>query len=296
MEISNNQKLFSKLIISLLEQMYKNNNNTLSEICDTVRSTNEEEISSELSKIMFKYNIDDANINISKVQQMRLYKELSNKVNRMFEKEFKIEKSCITDILNNVAKDSYYMNSYITSLGISYNLKPVKSSVLKNIINHKIDDKLWSDFLWEDKKALRKDLKFQIKKFLNGETNVNEISKIIQDKYKNNKYITTRLVNHNIAIVQESANDVWRENHNIKTVLYMGTLDFKICSKCSQYDGKSYNSDDRPIELPQHIGCRCTYVNIPNSNWRPKMRIDNSTKQNINWQSFEDWKEINHDI
>lgn len=291
MKLNENQKLFSDIIISLLEQMYDMHNGTLSELCDPVRNANKELIINELSKIMFNYNISNNCVNISKVHQMKLYKELCNKINGMFNSEFNTEKNCISNILDDVSKDSYYINSYVTSIGIDYTLKPVEGSVLKNIINHKIDDKLWSDFLWEDKKALRKDLKFQVKKFLNGETDVNKISKIIQNKYKNNKYITTRLVNHNIAIVQESANDVWRKNHNIKTVLYMGTLDFKICSKCSQYDGKSYNSDDRPIELPQHLGCRCTYVNIPSTDWRPKMRIDNITKQNIDWQDFEKWKE-----
>ncbi|NFO31443.1 phage head morphogenesis protein [Clostridium botulinum] len=295
MKLNENQKLFSDIIISLLEQMYDMHNGTLSELCDPVRNANKELIINELSRVMFNYNISNNCVNISKVQQMKLYKELCNKINGMFNSEFNTEKNCISNILDDVSKDSYYINSYVTSIGIDYTLKPVEGSVLKNIINHKIDDKLWSDFLWEDKKTLRKDLKFQVKKFLNGETNVNEISKIIQDKYKNNKYITTRLVNHNIAIVQESTNDVWRENHNIKTVLYMGTLDFKICSKCSQYDGESYNSDDRPIELPQHIGCRCTYVNMPSADWRPKIRLDNETKEKVNWQSYEEWRKGNID-
>lgn len=289
MRISGDQKLFAELLISLLEQMYKNYNTILSESCDPVRDANKESILNEIAKIMLKYNIKDSNMAISKVQQMKLYNELCTKINEMFSDEFNTEKECISDILESVVKDAYYINSYVTSIGIDYTLKPVSESVLKEIINHKIDDKTWSEFLWDDKVNLRKDLKLQVKKFLNGETNVNKISDIIQDKYENNKYVTDRLVNHNIAIVQEKANDVWRENHNINWVLYMGTLDHKICDKCKQYDGKSYESDDRPIDLPQHIGCRCTYVNIPNKDWRPTQRLDNVTKEKVDWQAYEEW-------
>ncbi|ACD21857.1 phage head morphogenesis protein [Clostridium botulinum] len=291
MKLNENQKLFSDIIISLLEQMYDMHNGTLSELCDPVRNANKELIINELSKIMFKYNIEDTCLNIGKVQQMKLYKELCSKINEMFDNEYRAEKDCISDILSQTTKDSYYINSFVTGLGTSYTLKPVSNKTLQEIINHKIDGKMWSERLWDDKVNLRKDLKLQVKKFFNGEINVNNISDVIEKKYRNNRYVTNRLVNNEISIIQEDVNDVWRENHNIKTVLYMGTLDFKICSKCSQYDGKSYNSDDRPIELPQHVGCRCTYVNIPNADWRPKMHIDNETKENINWQSFEEWKE-----
>lgn len=290
--IHDNQKLFAELIIDLLEQMYEKYNNILSNLCDPVRNGNKDKILNEIAKIMLEYNIEDLNMSISKSQQLKLYNKLSVDIDEIFSNEFNVEKECIADILENAAKDSYYINSFVTSIGIDYTLKPVSDKVLHQIINHKIDDKIWSDFLWNDKIELRKDLKFQVKKFLNGEINVNDISNVIQKKYKNNRYITNRLVNHNIAIVQEYANDVWRDNHNIKWVLYMGTLDYKICDRCKQYDGKSYESDDRPVDLPEHIGCRCTYVNIPSKEWRPSKRFNNETKEKIPWQEYERWNKI----
>lgn len=99
----------------------------------------------------------------------------------------------------------------------------------------------------------------------------------------------TRLVNNEISIVQEGANDVWRKEHNIKNMLYMGTLDKHICSDCAQYDGKTYEVGKQPVDLPQHVGCRCTYVNIPSADWRPQERLDNETKERIPWQEYEKW-------
>ncbi len=291
MKLNENQKLFSDIIISLLEQMYDMHNGTLSELCDPVRNANKELIINELSKIMFKYNIEDTCLNIGKVQQMKLYKELCSKINEMFDNEYRAEKDCISDILSQTTKDSYYINSFVTGLGISYTLKPVSNKTLQEIINHKIDGKMWSERLWDDKVNLRKDLKLQVKKFFNGEINVNNISDVIEKKYRNNRYVTNRLVNNEISIIQEDVNDVWREEHNIKWVIYMGTLDKHICSNCAQYDGKSYEVGKEPVELPQgqHVGCRCTYVNIPSSDWKPRERLDNETKEKINWQSYEEW-------
>ncbi len=291
MNINKNQKLFSKLIISLLEQMYEKHNKTLSEICDPVRNSNKEQIINELSKIMFKCNIEDTCINISKAQQMKLYKELCSKINEMFGSEYNAEKECISDILNQTAKDSYYINSFVMAMGINYTLKPVSDKILQKIVNSEINktSKIWSETLWDDKVNLRKDLKLQVKKFLNGEINVNDIGSVIQKKYRNNKYVTDRLVVDNISRVQEQSNNVWQKNHNIEYVLYMGTLDNKICSNCSQYDGQSYSVYEKPVDLPQHPFCRCTYVSIMDKNWRPQERLDNETKERIPWQEYEKW-------
>lgn len=290
MKLNKNQKLFSILIISLLEQMYKNHNNTLSELCDPTRNSNKEQLINALSQIMFKYNIEDNCLNINKVQQIKLYKELCEKLDYMFNNEYLKEKDCIDNIINQSAADSYYINSFVTSIGINYNLKPVSDYRLNKIINHKIDGQLWSDRLWDNKKNLRKDLKLQVKKFLNGQINVNEISDVLQEKYKNNKYVTTRLVNDNIAHVQEEVNKVWKKNHNISTDLYMGTLDYRICDKCKPYDGKTFNVNEG-LEPPIHVGCRCTRVAIINENWRPSQRIDNETKERIDYTAYEEWKE-----
>ena len=186
MKISSDQKIFAKYIISLVEQMYLRNNEYLSSNCDKKRNLNKGQLIKELSKIMFEFNILNDCLSINKVQQSKLYKELSIKLDEMFNDEYLTERDCIKEILSNCAKDSYYINSFVTSIGISYTLKPVSGSTIKGIINHKVDGKTWSERLWTDKINLRKDMKLQVKKFLNGEINVNEISNILEKKYSNN--------------------------------------------------------------------------------------------------------------
>lgn len=171
----------------------------------------------------------------------------------------------------------------------------IKENTLDDIINRKVDEKLWSDRLWANKNQIAKDLKAEIRDFLDGKTTVNEIEERIKKKYNTNAHETKRLVQDNVARVQEGVNEQWREDNGIKYVLYMANLCSNTCANCRQYDGKPYEVGKKPVSLPQHCFCRCTYVNIPNPDWRPKMRLDNETKENINWQSYQEWKKNKND-
>ena len=293
MKISSNQKIFAGYIIFLVEQMYLRNNEYLGSNCDKKRNFNKEQLIKELSKIMFEFNISNDCLSINKVQQSKLYKELSIKLDEMFNDEYLTERDCIKEILSNCAKDSYYINSFVTSIGISYTLKPVSNKVLQKIINHKIDGKMWNDKLWENKKNLRKDLKVQVKKFLNGEINVNEISNILEKKYSNNKYVTKRLVNNEISLVQNMANDVWNKNHNVNYVMWDATLDNKTCNDCGSLDGKVFPSDDIPYDGHKHVLCRCCTIPLVDKDWKPTYRRDNLNKTKIKWTDYETWKKDN---
>ena len=90
--------------------------------------------------------------------------------------------------------------------------------------------------------------------------------------------------------MQEGVNEQWRQDHNVKWVLYMATLCHKTCGKCSQYDGKDYPANKKPVDLPQHPFCKCTYVNLLSKDWRTSQRLDNVIKEKVNWQTYEEWE------
>lgn len=276
------------MVISLLEQMYENQNAVLTKEVNKMKDMNKKQLLNEIAMIMLKYNIKDSEMDITKAEQSKAYTNICNKINAMFTNEYKLEEKTVKKILFESAIDSYYINSFISNFDINYNLKVVSDEELEKIINQKISGDIWSNRLWNNKVELRKDVKLQIKKFLNGDITVNEISSIIEKKYKNNKYVTSRLVNDNIAHVQEEANKKWKKKHNIKTDLYLGTLDYKICNKCIPYDGQVFSVDEGP-EPPIHVGCRCTRVAVVEG-WTPTARIDNITKKNIPWTTYEKWK------
>ncbi|MDU5104791.1 phage head morphogenesis protein [Clostridium butyricum] len=246
---------------------------------------NRDSILNEIAKIMLSYSIVESIMSISKSDKLKLQSKINGLIDSKIQSELKYETIKTGHLLKYIGENKYNTNNYINNL----NPENIKSDKLDKIINTKVDEKLWSDRLWANKNQTAADLRNEIKKFLNGETTVNQIEDIIKKKYNSNAFNTKRLVIDNIARVQEGINDVWRDDHNIERVLYLATLCHNTCGNCSQYDGKDYQADRKPVDLPQHNFCRCTYVNLPYEGWRPSERLDNKTKKRVSWKDYEEW-------
>ncbi|WP_315080780.1 phage head morphogenesis protein [uncultured Clostridium sp.] len=292
MKLNNNQKFYVDKELEFTEELYNKSDEQLQEAYKW-QINNRDDILTEIAKVMLSYTITDSVLSIGSIEKQKLKEKLSKFIRDKVQGELVNETKLTDKLLKSIGKEKYNINNYLHDIGMntSWDIKPVDDETLKDIISAKVDNKLWSDRLWDNKNAIQKDLQLEINDFLNGKTSANEIEAKIKKKYNSNGYETKRLVQDNIARVQEGISDVWREEHNIKRVLYMATLCNNTCGDCGQYDNKDYPVDKKPVNLPQHCFCHCTYVDIPNADWRPKMRMDNSTKQNINWQSFEEWKE-----
>ena len=63
------------------------------------------------------------------------------------------------------------------------------------------------------------------------------------------------------------------------------------CDECAEYDGKYYDiDDDSKPDIPLHPNCRCLYINVsPVENWKPTKRKDNSSKEIIDYEDYNDW-------
>lgn len=288
-KLTKEQQLYIDKQLEFTEELNNQSDEQIQEFYKKQKK-NRGDILTEIAKVLLIYTIVDGAISLKNFEKKTLESKLDKIIKEKLQSELKNETIITKELLNNIGKEKYNTNNYIHSLGVDYNLKPVGNDTLEKIINTKVDNKLWSDRLWDNKNSLQKDLKLEINDFLNGKTSVNEIEAKIKKKYNSNAYNTKRLVQDNVARVQEGMNDIWREEHNIKRVLYMSTLCHNTCGNCGQYDGKDYPVDKKPVFLPQHCFCHCTYVNIPNAGWRPKMRLDNETKEKINWQSYKEWE------
>lgn len=288
-KLTESQLFFNDKTLEFAEELYNQNEDKINESYKGQKK-NRDDILSEIAKILLSYKIVDNILSLNLIEKKKLYSELSDLINENIKSELKFETKLTKDILVDVGKEKYNINNYIYNLGIDFKLTQVDDNTLEKIINKKVENKLWSDRLWENKNNTCKDLKLQVKKFLKGEINVNDIENVIKGKYNVNAYNTKRLVQDNICRVQEGANDVWQHEHGIESVMYMATLDSHVCSKCARYDGKVFALDEKPVQIPRHPFCRCVYISLVNNDWHPKMRIDNETKNNINWQSYQLWK------
>ncbi|NFI80968.1 phage head morphogenesis protein [Clostridium botulinum] len=291
-KLTKEQQLYIDKQLEFTEELYNKADEQLKEVFKQQLS-NRDDIFKEIGKVVLSYNVSDSSLSIGSIEKKKLKEKLSKVIKDKIQDELINETNLTNEILKYIGKEKYNTTNYLHDIGmnISWDIKPVDDETLKNVINTKVDNKLWSDRLWDNKNDLQKDLQLEVNNFLNGKTSVNEIEARIKKKYNSNAYNTKRLVQDNVARVQEGMNDIWREEHNIKRVLYMATLCHNTCGNCGQYDGKDYPVDKKPVFLPQHCFCHCTYVNIPSADWRPKMRIDNITKQNISWQTYKEWQE-----
>lgn len=287
--MNNYQQLFTDIKLALTNEIYEKYSKQINKIAK-LQKKSAQTILEEIAKIILEYNVTNEVMDISIHDKAELKKQMNNLINDVIKGEYESEKNVITSTLNDVAKDSYYSSCFIYQLGVSYTLKPVEQDVLDNIINTKIDGKTYSNRIWNNKNKVAKMLKKEINDFLNGKTDINTISKNIKNRFDVNYNISNRLVRTEIAKTQCEANEVWAKEHNIKKQLFCATLDKRTSKICQSLDGKIYDFDDEDKKIPPlHPNCRSCLIDIVDG-WKPKTRIDNGTKQNINYRTYSEWK------
>lgn len=257
---------------------------------------NRDSILNEIAKIMLSYPIIDSAMSIGSSDKLKLQSQLNTLIQNKIQSEVNSETLKTKDLLESTGKNKYDINNYISDIGMNINweIRPVEDETLNKIINDKVENKTWSDRLWDNKNDLQKELKAGIDNFLNGKTTVNEIEEKIKKKFNSDAYETKRLVHTEVARVQEEMNQAWAKEHGVKYQMFMATLDFKTSQVCRGFDTKVFEFNDiiKPIP-PLHPFCRSTLVNIPSKDWKPSQRLDNVTKEKVSWQTYEEWYQNN---
>lgn len=292
MKLTKNQKIFSDGNIEINSMLYEMSDKEIDKIL-LMQKKDRDELLSKLANIMLEYEVKEDKLSLNDVQKAKILKKITKEITNKFSNEIKLENIQIDKLFSSISEDKYYLNTYLLSLGLDFSAKKVSDKVLKSIVNEKVNGKLYSDRLWSNKNELSKILKKEIRDFISGNTSVNDISNIIKKKFNRNAYETKRLINNETARILEEVNNKWMDDLEVEDVMYLSTLDGSTCEECNMYDSKVYKSNDKPVELPQHVGCRCTYSAIPSHDWKPKNRMDNTNKDIIDYKEYRDWKENN---
>lgn len=281
-------------LILFFAKLIHNNADEKVKAIKNLQQENRDKLLNEIAVVLLNYNISDSKLNLTIAERKEMYSKLFNMIDKSIGSELEFEKTTMKDILKDTGFNKYNSTSYIYSLNVSYDVMPATQKELDKIINKTIDGKSWSKRLYDNKDIICKDLKFNINKFLKGETNVNEIGKILNSRYDINSYNSDRLIRTEVTRVQAQTNELWARKHKIEYQMFMATLDYKTSKRCQGYDGKVFNIDDanKPVP-PLHPNCRSDLVSIPNKDWKPKSRFDNLNKKNINWQTYDEWLKDN---
>ena len=296
MKLNKDQQFFYDTYISFAEEMAKQGDETILELLQT-QKINKDKVLNEVAKILLEYKIIDSILDVTSTEKVFIYNKFSKSIDKLIGAELKNELNRVSKALVNSCNNKWDSNNYILNLGISTKIKKADKEIVDKIIDKKIDGLKYSDRLYNNKQDVAKRLKQNIKDLLEGNTTVNDIKDNINKTYNLNANNTKRLVSNEIARVNEAINDKWINNNKYVTyVMWSATLENKTCYICGKLDGQVWEKDSKhPIPLEDsHVGCRCVLIPLVNKDYRPSQRLDNNTKDNINWQTFEEWQKNNN--
>lgn len=289
LKLNNNQKFFIEQQIGFSEELYEYGDYETNSFYEE-QKRDREKILNRIGKIILIYGIANSYIKINRKNKSIEYNNISKIIDTVFSKQCIRESEKLKKVLFEVSHKKYNYNTYLMAIGSNIKVKNIKDSNIDKIINQNILGKNYKDRIWNNKEDAAKILKKEIKDFLNGNTDVNKIYKVVKNRFNSNAYKTKRLVENEISRVQNRINDAWEKEYNIEYVLYSATLDNRTCGDCSQYDGWVGKVSEKPVTLPQHVKCRCCYVSLPCKDYNPKTRIDNVTKNIIPYVDYKTWK------
>lgn len=210
MKQSKYQELYTSLTLYFADEIYKKSDNKILDM-QKDQKKNRDDILSHIAKILLSYQIINSTLSLSTGEYKTLYSNLEKVINETIKSELKNELYIMKEIFSDTCLEKYNTNNYIYNLGKNFKLTQVDDKTLDKIINTKIKGEVWSDRLWSNKNETAKDLKLQVKKFLKGDINVNEIEKVIKTKYNANASNTDRLVRTEITRVQSESNEYWQK-------------------------------------------------------------------------------------
>lgn len=296
MKLNKNQIEFVNNTIKINEILFNLSDKEIKKLF-ALHKEQRDKLLQNIASIILEYKVTNEFMDLSNEEKKILNERLGNEVNETFKEQNKIEKQEMDNLLKKIAEDKFYMNCFNLDLGMDFTLKKINSKALDRIIKDTVQGKNYSDRLWSNKNDLSKILQKEIKDFLEGKTSINEISKVVKDRFNQNSFNTRRLINNETARVQSEVNEEWSRDYGIEHQLFMATLDQKTSDICRSLDGNVYDINDSKKPIPPtgtHVGCRSCLVSIPSKEWKPKKRMDNETKEHISYKNYEVWKKENN--
>lgn len=217
-----------------IENLYEEANEELKEVYRQQREARNN-ILREIAMIMLTYNILDQIIDISRSDKEKLYKKLSDSIIGSYEVIGKKEISVLNAVLESTVKKTFNFYGYNAEL-----------RVVKRIIDDNFKGKVFSERVWENQSELSKKLHSQIKDFLDGKINVNQIKKDIEKTFNTSAYNAKRLVTTEVSRCQNEAFISFCKETGVKKIKRNETLDSRTCEECRSLHGKIFDLDKAP--------------------------------------------------
>ena len=274
------------------KQITKNEN----KMTDLIRNYNKnlKEIQKEIESIYGWYTLD-GELSISKANRLKALADIEKQLITISKDLGIQEETTVKKALEEATKEAIKTAAYCVEIGInvSTSLAILNDTVTKSILTKTIDGKTFSDRIWLNKEKLVARLNRDIDKALIQGWDIRKISKQISRDFGVSKYESMRLIQSETArVMSEAHEEYYKENKEIiPKMRYVVTLDDKTSNICQALEGE-YETGQCPIPvLDSHPKCRCVTVGVV-SDWTPKWRLDNETKEVIPDVSYKEWQKL----
>ncbi|EHN15490.1 hypothetical protein IYC_08453 [Clostridium sporogenes PA 3679] len=225
-----------------IEGLYDEANEQLKEVYKEQKQ-NRDELLREIALIMLTYTIIDGLMSLKSKNKRNEYKSLSKLITTATQGQKATQTRVINNILGNTVKNTFNFYSYNASL-----------KDVKKIIENNFKGKHFSKRVWDNEKKVAEHLHRQVKNFLDGKVNVNQIKKDIEKTFNSNAYEARRLVEAEVNRCEDEAFKKFCKETGVKKVRRNEVLDRRTCSECADLDGKIYDLNDAPGTV--HPLCR----------------------------------------
>lgn len=225
-----------------VEGLYDEANEQLKEVYKEQKQ-NRDELLREIALIMLTYTIIDGLMSLKSKNKRNEYKSLSKLITTATQGQKATQTRVINNILGNTVKNTFDFYSY------NANLKDVKK-----IIENNFKGKHFSTRVWDNEQKVAEHLHKQVKNFLDGKINVNQIKKDIEKTFNSNAYEARRLVEAEVNRCEDEAFKKFCKETGVRKVKRNEVLDRRTCSECAGLHGKIYDLNDAPGTV--HPLCR----------------------------------------
>ncbi|NEZ91957.1 phage head morphogenesis protein [Clostridium botulinum] len=217
-----------------IQSLYDEANEQLKEVYKEQKQ-NRDELLSEIALIMLTYTIIDGLMSLKSKNKRNEYKSLSKLITTAAQGQKATQTRVINNILGNTVKNTFDFYSY------NANLKDVKK-----IIENNFKGKHFSTRVWDNEQKVAEHLHKQVRNFLDGKINVNQIKKDIEKTFNSNAYEARRLAEAEVNRCEDEAFKKFCKETGVRKVKRNEVLDRRTCSECADLDGKVYDVDNAP--------------------------------------------------
>lgn len=229
---------------------------SISELLSELRQETDSDEKKELLKLL------ESPAYSSRIQRLQ---EVQSDIDEMMKSVYSLEQERSTRHYTNQIKEAYYKSVYDIQkdTGLAFSFAKISQKQIDKVLHSKWSGKNYSARIWNNTRALAKNLKEELLiNLMTGRTN-REVAEIIQNKFQSGAMEARRLVRTESCYIANEMEGQSYEECGIAKYIFVATLDKKTSETCRVLDRKVFDVKDRAPGRncpPMHPWCRSTTV------------------------------------